>query len=162
MRIYMYRYCYHTSTEIITEDTDVSLHDCKATQISLKNGLLSFSFPDGFWIRKKDSAGKKLFYTDEGQVNFTLLYAADVAVTIYIFTEKNGKTIRKELTIEEFVHQINDKLYSLEFFYSYIGYQTFKFDCWIWFDKEPYHKECELIISAQEISYQWNNIYEEI
>lgn len=84
----MYRYCHHTSTEIITEDTDVSLHDCKATQISLKNGLLSFSFPDGFWIRKKDSAGKKLFYTDEGQVNFTLLYAADVAVTIYIHRKK--------------------------------------------------------------------------
>lgn len=146
---------------MITEDINISLHDCRATQILLEDKFLSFSFPDGFWVRKKDSTNDKLFYTDEGQVNFTLLYSADVAVTIYIFTEESGKTIREELTIEEFMHQMNNKLYSLEFLDSYIGYQTFKFDCWIWFDKEPYHKECELIISSQKISYQWNNIYKE-
>lgn len=157
----MYKYCHHTSTELITENINVSLHDCKATQILLEDRLLSFTFPDGFWVTKKDNVNEKLFYTDEGQVNFTLLYAADVAVTIYIFTEKNGKTIREELKIEEFIHQINSNLCSLEFLYSYIGYQTFKFDCWIWFDKEPYHKECELVISAQEMSCQWNNMYEE-
>ena len=157
----MYRYCHYISTEMITEDINISLHDCRAPQILLEDKFLSFSFPDGFWVRKKDSTNDKLFYTDESQVNFTLLYSADVAVTIYIFTEESGKTIREELTIEEFMHQMNNKLYSLEFLDSYIGYQTFKFDCWIWFDKEPYHKECELIISSQKISYQWNNIYKE-
>lgn len=157
----MYQYHHHINTELITQDTNVSLHDCKATQISLNDKLLSFLFPDGFWVSKKDSDNEKLFYTDEGQVNFTLLYDAKVAVTIYIFTEKDGKIIREELTIEELIHQINEKLCSLEFLYSYIGYQTFKFDCWIWFNTEPYHKECELIISSQEIVYQWNNLYEE-
>ncbi len=157
----MYKNCHHTSTEIITQDINVSLHDCKATKVSLEDEILSFSFPDGFWVRNKDNTDKKLFYTDEGQVNFMLLYADDIAVTIYIFTEKDGKIIREECTIEKFMSQINNGLCSLEFLYSYIGYQTFKFDCWIWFDKEPYHKECELIISAQEIVYQWNNLYEE-
>ena len=158
----MYQYCHHTNTEIITQDTNVGLHDCKATQVSLKDGLLSFSFLDGFWVRKKESDKERLFYTDKGQVNFKLLYDANVAVTIYIFTEKNGKVLREEFTIEELMYQINNELYSLEFLYSYIGYQTIKFDCWIWFDKEPYHKESELIISVQEITYQWNNLYKEL
>lgn len=157
----MYKYCHHTSTEIITEDTNISLHDCRATQIVLEDGIFSFIIPDGFWIKTNDSSSETLFYTDKAQVNFPLLYSSDVAVTIYIFIEKNGKVIREELTIEEFMHQINNKLCSLEFLYSYIGYQTFKFDCWIWFDEEPYHKECELTISSKEMVYQWNNMYKE-
>ncbi len=35
----MYQYCHHINTEIITQDTNVGLHDCKATQLSLKDGL---------------------------------------------------------------------------------------------------------------------------
>lgn len=63
----MYQYCHHTNTEIITQDTNVGLHDCKATQVSLKDGLLSFSFPDGFWVRKRRVIRKDCFTQIKGK-----------------------------------------------------------------------------------------------
>lgn len=63
MKIHMYKYCHHTGTQIITGDINISLHDCKTTQFLLEDKPLSFSFPDGFWISKKDNVNVKLFYT---------------------------------------------------------------------------------------------------
>lgn len=157
----MYRYFHQTNAEGITEKESVGLHDCRANRMSLQEGILSFYFPDGFYIGRNDSDGRKIFYTDESQVEFPLLYSDEAGITIYVFTEENEKTIREEYTAENFMKLINEKLYSLEFLYSYIGFQTFKFDCWLWFDEEPYHKECELIISTEKVLYYWNNMYEE-
>lgn len=36
---------------------------------------------------------------------------------------------------------------------------TFVFECWLWFDKKPYHKECVIILSADELTYFWNNLF---
>lgn len=156
----MYKYTHNTNTEIITENEMISLHDCHATQMSLNNYTLSFYFPDGFEVAQGSVSDMKLYYTGASQVDFSLLYSADCAITIYIFTENNGETLRTEYTVEDFMRQLNTDGYSLEFLYAYIGVQTFRFDCWLWFEDEPYHKECELIISAESVTYQWNEMYE--
>lgn len=88
----MYRYSYQTGTANIVEEESVSLHDCKATQISLKEGTLSFYFPDGFYVARNGSDGRKVFYTGEAKVEFPLLYPDDTDITIYVFTEENGET----------------------------------------------------------------------
>ncbi|HBI60239.1 MAG TPA: hypothetical protein DDY31_03340 [Lachnospiraceae bacterium] len=157
----MYRYFHQTNAEGIIEEESVGLHDCRADRMSLQKGMLSFYFSDGFYVMRNDSAGRKVFYTEEAQAEFPLLYSDADDITIYVFTEENEKTIREEYTVDDFINLINEKSYSLEFLYSYIGYQTFKFDCWLWFDEEPYHKECELIISAGKVFYRWNTMHEE-
>lgn len=157
----MYKYLHQINAEGIIEEESVDLHDCRAARMSLQEGILCFCFPDGFYVGRNESDGRKTYYTDESQVEFPLLYSDEDGITIYVFTEEDGKTIREECTAEDFMKLINDKSYSLEFLYAYIGFQTFKFDCWLWFDEEPYHKECELIISAEKAIYQWNTMYEE-
>ncbi len=157
----MYKYNHSFNTKMITSGEHINLHDCKATQISLKNKTLFFTFPEGFWIERNNIPTSKKYYTGEAQMEFPLLYSEDIAIIIYIFTKDGKNTIRTEYTLNDLMKQINTNLCSLEFLYSYISSQTFRFDCWLWYDKEPYHKECELIISAENVIYHWNEVYEE-
>ncbi len=156
-----YRYFHQTNAKGIIKEESVDLHDCRAAEMSLQEGILSFCFPDGFYVMRNDSEGRKIFYTGEAQVEFPLLCPDEDGITIYVFTKDNDKTIREEYTAEDFMKLINEKSYSLEFLYSYIGFQAFKFDGWLWFDDEPYHKECEFTILAKKALYHWNTMYEE-
>jgi len=147
------------------ENDDISLHDCRATKIKINNGMVSFVFKDGFWVseRSRNNLKKTFFYTDEAEMRFKALYEdIDSSVTIYVFTEtpEDNKAIREWIPFDTFAKQINGGM-ELEFLYSYKGYQSFIFECWLWFDEEPYHKECVMIISAKEITYHWNSLYAE-
>lgn len=148
------------------KDSNISLHDCRATRASVNNGILSFYFPDGFWIGENHSENylKKTVSTDESKVDFHLTHKSDDDVTIHIFTdtdEKNGKAIREKCGLKNFINFINDGSYELEFLYLYKGYKSIIFYCWIWFDETPYSKECELIISTSKIMYYWNGLCED-
>ena len=157
----MCKYSYQMDTyDSAGKEESVGLHDCNATRVSLNDGVISFYFQDGFYVVQKNGDDRKVFYTGEAQVEFPLLYPDDVDVTIYIFTKENGKTIREEYEFEDFMKLINEKMYSLEFLYEFIGYLSFKFDCCLWFDEEPYHKECEIIIAAEKAVCRWNDMYE--
>lgn len=147
------------------ENDDISLHDCRATKIAINDGILSFVFKEGFYIleRNRNNFNKKLSYTDESEVKFKILYKdIESNITIYIFTDtkEKNKAIRERIPFDTFANQINNGM-ELEFLYSYKGYQSSVFECWLWFDEEPYHKECVMIISADEITYSWNTLYVE-
>lgn len=145
------------------EKDDISLHDCRATKIVLQDNILSFIFKDGFWVsgNHRNNLSKKSSYTDESEVKFKLLDEdIESNITIYVFTDTNeeNKTIRESIPLEIFAEDINGGM-ELEFLYSYKGYQSFVFECWLWFDDEPYHKECVIIISADEVTYSWNTLF---
>ncbi|MDE6434699.1 MAG: hypothetical protein K2L07_10795 [Lachnospiraceae bacterium] len=155
----MYKYSDHN------EKDDISLHDCRATKIVASDDTLSFIFKEGFWVSERNihNSNKKLSYTDESEVKFKALYEdIESNITIYVFTDTNeeNKTIREFIPLDTFVEEINGGM-ELEFLYSYKGYQSFIFECMIWFDNEPYHKECVIIISADEVVYSWNTLYAE-
>lgn len=100
-------------------------------------------------------------YTDESEVTFKLLSKkVEANITIYTFSQTENKniSIREEITFTQFANSINNGM-ELEFLYSYSGYNSFIFECWLWFTEEPYHKECVLIISADEMTYYWNNLF---
>jgi len=145
------------------ENDDISLHDCRATKIVVKNGVLSFIFKEGFWVSEfnRNNYHKKLSFTDEAEVKIKTLYRnMESSITIYVFTdtEDENKAIREWIPFDRFAEQINGGM-ELEFLYSYKGCQSFIFECWLWFDEEPYHKECVMMISASEITYHWNKIF---
>jgi len=147
------------------EKDDISLHDCRATKIVINDGILSFVFKGGFWVseRNRNNFNKKLSYTDESEVKFKTLYrnmASNIIIYVFTDTKEENKTIRELIPFDTFAEQINGGM-ELEFLYSYKGYQSFVFECWLWFDEEPYHKECVMIISANEITYNWNTLYAE-
>jgi len=147
------------------EGDDISLHDCRATKIVINDGILSFVFKEGFWVSEhnRNNFNKKLSYTDESEVRFKTLYRdMESNITIYVFTDMKdeNKIIRELIPFDTFAKWINGGM-ELEFLYSYKGYQSFIFECWLWSDEEPCHKECVMIISANEITYYWNTLYTE-
>lgn len=129
----------------------ISLHDSCADRISLCGRELTFYFSHGFSLRGDDGN-----YTDTGssELCFTLSYDPENAVTVYIFTEKDNMTIRENIPLSDFTDMINGGC-RLEFLYSSKGDETNIYRCWLWSDKNPYHKECMLIISADNMIYRW-------
>ncbi len=45
--------------------------------------------------------------------------------------------------------------------YQYKGYCTQVMECQLWCKKKPYHRECVLIVSLDNITYCWNSLLKE-
>lgn len=147
-----------------SDDGFLSLHDCDAKKIEFRDGTLTFFFPDGFWVLPEHEASdlKQVVRTDEAQVDFLLEDQDESNATIYVFTQSPfGKVIREEWPVAKLLDAINRMGFRLEFLYQYKGYNERIFDCWLWFDKKPYHRECELRIAASQVIYCWNNLCED-
>lgn len=140
----------------------ISLHDCRATKASLENNILSLYFSEGIDIdaAHPDNPYQQSAYTGEARLDFQLLYQPDAAVTIYIFTEESDtRDIREFCELSQFLNDINNGRYELEFLYTYHAYQTVLYTCWLWMEEPPYHKECYLFISVKQTDYYWNEMH---
>lgn len=148
----MYRYIDHN------EKDDISLHDCRATKITFTDGTLSFHFGDGFYVGKDNPNNKtgKFCYTDRSELRFR---ASPDDVTVYIFTEteEETKAIRKTIPLEALAEKLDGGM-KLEFTMTYRGYRSFLLEGWLWFDEEPYCRECSVYLSAGEADYCWNHL----
>ena len=56
---------------------------------------------------------------------------------------------------------INNEKYTLEFLYQYRGHNSMIVECWLWSEKKPYHRECELKLLLKTVRYCWNNLQED-
>lgn len=156
-------------TDFLYSDTnqnhDIILHDCFADKIILQKNTLIFQFSEGFYLKASHEQNpfSALAYTGEAEMRMELFYAnPDVNVTIYLIKEEYDGTHRTEIPLEEFMKRIRQGE-KLEFLYAYQGLDTddMLFRCELHFDKHPYRRECILIISAKEISYHWNELFQE-
>lgn len=141
------------------EDTCMDLHDCTATKAVLKDGILSLYFPDGFWIMgdHPDNPFKRTVRTNKARVDFHLVYDDGSDLVIHTFKKKKRrKTVRKTCAPGKFIRRLNKGRYRLEFLYPYKGYNEIKYDCCLWMDEKPYSKECEFMISTDQVTYCWN------
>lgn len=141
----------------------ISLHDCHATNIKYENGVLSFVFQDGIWVIKGHPSNMtdKTVRTDVAEVKFCLESGDECDITLYVFEEKFKKTVRDEWELSKLMECVNSGSYTLEFLYQYKGYHSMIIECWLWSDKRPYHRECELKLSLTEVRYCWNDLCEE-
>ena len=140
---------------------NIVLHDCYANSMNYENGVLSFVFPEGFWVtpqhNKNDS--DKIVRTDLSQVTFDLLDRVAEDVRIYIFRRnKNADTVREEWELDNFINKVNSGFFKVEFIDEYKTYQSNLYKCWVHFDNEPYHYECEIIIDTENVTYNWNRL----
>lgn len=69
-----------------SENSNISLHDCRATRASYEEEYLKFVFKDGFWVGEKNSKNPygKIVSTDQAEVEFHVL---DEDVTVYKWNE---------------------------------------------------------------------------
>ena len=144
----------------------ISLHDCSAEKATYENGILTFYFPtDGFWVlpdHTANSTGEPV-RTDASEVRFHLLYEAEEDFCCYVFDKKSErKAVRKQWMISELVSAINSGKYQLEFLSRYAGgYKELVFSCEICQKKKPYRRECQLWLSVQNVTYCWNELWDE-
>ena len=149
----MYKHC-------DINDKYVSLHDCHATNILYENGVMTFVFPDGIWIldENPENGFHKTVRTDMAVVKLFLDSKDEEDITVYVFEEKYKKTFRQEWQLSKLMEYVNNKNYTIEFLYQYNGYHSMIIECWLWSKKKPYHQECEIKVSFQDVKYYWNEL----
>ena len=152
----MYKHC-------DISDEYISLHDCHATKVTYENGVLTFVFQEGIWVVQghPSNTTDKTLRTDVAEVEFYLENGDECDITLYVFEEQSKKTVREEWELTKLIECINNEKYTLEFLYQYKGYHSMIIECWLWSDKKPYHRECELKLSLKGVKYCWNDLCEE-
>lgn len=143
------------------DDSYISLHDCRAERMTFDKGILSFVFPDGFWVTKQHPKNKSnnTVCTTSSQVDFRMINGHIDGLEISVFREyEDGKILREDWEPEKFINTVNTGVFQVEFITQYKSYQSFLFKCWIWFDDAPYHSECEIIINCENAVYTWNHL----
>ena len=141
-----------------------TLHDCITDRVYFADNVLSFDFPDGFWVLPDHSEGipDKVVRTDASKVTYTLM-DDEYDVTIYVF-EKSlfGQIVRKEWSIGDLVDKINSGKCKLEFLYRYNqGEHNAVWRCNLRTSKKPYFKDCWIEITYASVQYEWNRLCED-
>ena len=142
-------------------DRFISLHDCRAEKIVYDHGILSFVFPNGFWVSPQhpENHSDTAVRTDSSRADYLILDDPLCEIEISIFRKLFGKKIlRESWEIEKLINAVNSGTFQLEFVTQYKGFESILHKCYIWFDKKPYHWECEIILPTQEAVYHWNNL----
>ena len=136
-----------------TDKDRFSLHDCRAASVELTGGRLVFRFPDGIFC---SDYSKDWPNTGKAEVEF----AVDPlrGVSLYLFVDSEGKTLREDLAIERLIEKINGHEWELEFAYRYDGYGEILYKCWVWENRAPWCCECELWIGTKEDAvFRWDS-----
>ena len=128
-----------------------------------EKGTLTFYFDEGIWIigEYPGNALNKTVRTDEACVKFFLETGEEDDISICVFEKKFNMTVCKEWQVSKLLECINSKKYTLEFLYQYKGYHSQVIDCWLWSDKKPFHRECQIKLRIKNVEYCWNNLCED-
>lgn len=152
-----------------TDERFLTLHDCRADQAMINDGVLSFVFPDGIFIAPDhpDNPTGKMVRTGLARVDFPLLRGAQHIgnvweewedVSVYVFRKLwFGLSIRQEWSLVRLLYWLNTRKGELEFISRYEGYMDRIYECCLWQDKRPYHRDCQLLITTKQPAFRWND-----
>ena len=142
----------------------ISLHDCRANRVELKEGTLSFFFPDGFWVTAShpENPTGKTVRTGPGRVDYLLRRDDGDDVSVSVFRALRWPwSLRRKWELPKLLEAINEKHWELEFLYQYPGGWERIIEGWFWFRKKPWHLECQLKLDVKEVRYCWNELLPE-
>ncbi len=144
-----------------SENEYISISDCRAEKISFDGSVLSFFFPNGFWITSlyPENISENTVRTDSSKIDFHVTNEDIYDIEVYIF-KKNifGNVIRKNVDPNDFINAVNSGKFSLEFIDKYKSNFSYLYKCCIWSNRKPYHSECEIILTSDKLTYSWNNL----
>ena len=144
-----------------TNEQNLSVHDSRADRVQLREGVLSFWFPEGFWVSSShpDNPTGKTVRTDAARVDYVLRDPDGDDVSVDVFRRlKYPFALRRSYDLSPFMAIVNQQGWELEFLYQYPDYWNRIIECWLWFPKRPRHKECQLKLDVSEVIYRWNNL----
>lgn len=137
----------------IKENANVGLHDCRTGKIQIDDRSITFFFPEGFYFIK-DTAAKENCNA-EMRCHLVDQYDGNFSVSVF---RKNffGQIIREDWT-DKFVSAVNSGEVEFEFVYTFRAYQNILFKGYIWRNKKPWWRECEVELRTDEITYSWTD-----
>lgn len=142
-------------------ESHLSLHDCRADRMELKDGVLSFRFPEGFWVsgdHPENPTGKTI-RTDAARVDYVLRDAKGTDVSADVFhCLKSPFALRRSYGLPQFMEIVNRDGWELEFLYQYPDYWNRIIEYALCLPKKPYWKECQLKLDVSEVIYRWNSL----
>ncbi|MBR6506748.1 MAG: hypothetical protein IKT37_04010 [Clostridia bacterium] len=147
-------------------NTHLTLHDCIAEKVYLRDGVLVFEFPDGFWIGSEhpDNPYKECLRTDASRVEFVLENGEGYDAFAWLFVGENRKSSKKTVRnwdFDLFMKKINSGKCAYEFFEHYANTQS-PTDNVIEGELRGEGKlnfaQCWLRIWATKVYYYWNNV----
>ena len=139
----------------------ISLHDCRADRVELNDGVLSFWFPEGFWVLSShpENPTGKTVRTDAARVDYVLRDSRGDDVCAEVFTRLRFPfALRRSYDLFPFMEILNQQGWELEFLYQYPDYWNRIVECWLWIPKRIRHKECQLKLDVAEVVYRWNSL----
>lgn len=138
--------------EAVDEWSTISLHDCRITGINTHDNNIALDFADGYWIVETNPQNpyNKTLATDEN-ARLTLQQACCTKLTVD----------DQPADWPEFCTKLNSGIWEFECITeSYKGGQCV-YDGWLWFDSEPFHRDCHLEFTFKSIVYNWNKLCED-
>lgn len=142
----MYKY-------IKSDNGEVGLHDCRVTHMDHIGHILSFDFPEGFYILNQ----KGTPHFRDSRMECHIIDEDIDGIMIFIYRETaQGEVIREDWS-DRFISAINSGIFEFEFVTTYQCYQHILFKGYVWFDNEPYNLECEIELHTDSILYMWND-----
>lgn len=144
-----------------TNEEYLTLHDCRADRVELKDGVLSFWFPEGFWVTSvhPENPTGKTVRTDAARVDYVLRDARGDDVSVDVFTGlKFHCALRRSYDLSRFMEIMNRVGWGLEFLYQYPDYWNRIVECVLCLPKKPFWKECQLKLDVSEVIYRWNSL----
>ena len=142
-------------------ESHLSLHDCRADRMELKDGVLSFWFPEGFWVTSAhpDNPTGKTVRTDAARVDYVLRDPDGDDVSIDVFRRlKYPYALCRNYDLFPFLEIVNRPGWELEFLYQYPDYWNRIIECVLWMQKRPWRKDCQLKLDVSEVIYRWNSL----
>ena len=129
-----------------------SLHDCRTASAEIKDGVLTFSFPDGIFCADYGSDWPN---TGDAAVSFRI--DGKRGVSFHQFRDTEHGTVREIRSAEEMLAALNGGTWELEFGYRYDGYGQILYIGWIWPTDGSAVGEFELFVGTKEKTvYFWN------
>ena len=151
-------------TELDAYNT-ISLHDCKATSITMEGSNLIFDFPDGFWIMPASSYIDRDCPIKTGPAQLCIHGIFEEApfdtIDIYKTVHILGKPVlcrRLQPDDSTFLKMFQTGKYELEFITEYHAAISSLYQCWIWKKNSGVYAECQFELTAKSIEYRWNEI----
>lgn len=135
------------------ENYQIGLHDCRTNRMEYAHQILSFEFPEGFYILESPEPRR----SGNARIEFHVIDEEIDGICVYIYRETEKGTVIREDWSDSFVQAVNNGDFEFEFVTTFRGYQRILFKGYVWFDTAPYHMECEVEIHTDNVSYMWND-----
>lgn len=137
---------------------EISLHDCRATHLTVCGDRIEFDFDSGFTLVSGTALNPSGRNADTGR---SALVFPKAEAEFHLHTEhslfrRNIFTIRRQIPLSLLAEKLKSGSWELEFIHEYYGYHSALFLCCIWQKHKPYHIDCQLELCCKEIEYYWN------